>query len=211
MNRFIALLFTLMLSANVCALPPEVEADRLILQAVKSLKEKDYETSVTNFEKAEKLNVKMPEAFYYHFGSAYTGAKKWGKARAAYEKYLDQTGTRGKFYREALEAYNQADAEYAKDKTYSDAMAAYEVEMATYKQDYQEYRRTKDKCDYAMSTDGRREACEKWAGGMKYSSGGRNTFQDMVDTCMQPKANAWFPACDNVPDRPVEPKKPTRK
>jgi tetratricopeptide (TPR) repeat protein len=211
MKRLTALLFTLTLSASVCALPPEIEADRLILQAKKSLDSGEYETSITSFEKAEKLNAKMPQTFYFHLGKAYSGAKKWDSAKAAYEKYLDQFGTKGKYYREALEAFNQADAEAAKDKAYSDAMAIYEKEMESYAPRYQKYRRAMDKCDYAKSTAGRREACEGWAGKLNYSSGGRNTYQDMVNSCMNSKNQSYYPECEMLPERPIEPEKPKRK
>lgn len=156
MNRLIALSFTLMLSASAYAMPPEIEADRLILQGSKELKDqekkplgdRDYEIAVTSFEKAEKLNVKMPETFYYHFGKAYTGAKKWSKARAAYEKYLDQTGTRGKFYREALEGFNQADLEATKIEkanakvraSYMEAKERYESDMRGCSDEFDKYR-----------------------------------------------------------------------
>ncbi|WP_040038520.1 tetratricopeptide repeat protein [Noviherbaspirillum autotrophicum] len=150
MKHLTSILFALILSTNAWALPPQIEADRLLLQAKTALDANDYEIAIQSFEKAAVLNVKMPDTFYFHFGKAYSGAKKWEKARAAYEQYLNQTGTRGKFYREALEGFNQADLEWTKaEKAYTDAMAKYTQEQNRYEanmrncktQEYDDYRK----------------------------------------------------------------------
>jgi hypothetical protein len=46
----------------------------------------DFDNAVVSFEKAEQLNVKMPETFYYHFGKAYSGAKKMGQGQNSLRK-----------------------------------------------------------------------------------------------------------------------------
>lgn len=131
--KYLTLMFALLLSAAAWALPPQIEADRQLLQAKTALDANDYDTAIQSFGKAAALNVKMPDTFYFHFGKAYSGAKKWDKARAAYEQYLTQAGARGKFYREALEGFNQADLEWTKaEKAYLNMMASYMQEQSRY-------------------------------------------------------------------------------
>lgn len=133
MKRIYAVILLALLSFSAVALPPEIEADRLLIQAKTALDANDYDKALQSLAKAELLNVKMPETFYFHYGKAYNGAKKWAKAKAAYEKYLDQTGTRGKFYREALEGFNLADNEVEKaEQAYANALKRYNDELARY-------------------------------------------------------------------------------
>ncbi len=134
MKHLTSILLALTLSANAWALPPQIEADRLLLNAKATLDAGDYEGAIQNLEKAEALNVKMPDTFYFHVGKAYSGAKKWAKARASYGKYLEKSGNSGKFYREALEGYNQADTELVKaEKATSEALNRYSEALERHK------------------------------------------------------------------------------
>jgi tetratricopeptide (TPR) repeat protein len=133
MKKVFAAIYISLLSFSALALPPEIEADRLLVQAKTALDASDYDKAIQSLAKAELLNVKMPETFYFHYGKAYSGAKKWDKAKAAYEKYLNQTGTRGKYYREALEGFNLADNESEKaEQSYANALKRYNEELARY-------------------------------------------------------------------------------
>lgn len=209
MNRFAVLLISCFLSTSVWALSPQIEADRLLLQAKTSLDAKDYGKAIQSLEKAITLNIKMPETFYFHLGKAYSGAKQWDKAQAAFEKYLDQAGSQGKFYREALEAFNLAESESAKDRAYAEALSSYQLEMEQYKPLYDEYRAQKDKCDYARSDEGRHESCDNW---VDHMTGSEQSKQDLRESCYTNahNGNAEY-ICSRVPDRPREPKKPSRE
>lgn len=111
MKRSILLAIALTLSANSYAeLPPEIQLDSFLLQAKTALDNNDYDAAIQSLKNAEQLNVPVPETFYFHFGKAYAGLKKWDEARRDYEHYLQETGTKGKFYKEALEGFNQADS-----------------------------------------------------------------------------------------------------
>lgn len=160
MKKLVTVLLALMLSAPVWALPPQIELDRLLLQAKTALDGSDYAVAIDSLEKARALNLKLPETYYFHVGRAYAGAKKWEESRKAYEQYLEQAGAKGKFYKEALEGFNQADAEVAKVEKaraeewnkYSEAKRKYEENVRNCPEEYKRYRKgyeeRKDRLSY---------------------------------------------------------------
>jgi hypothetical protein len=106
MKRITFLLIIVTFSASAWALPPEIEMDRLLLQAKSALDNKDYALATVSLMKAEKLSVKTPDTFYYHYGIANAGNGKFEQGREMLEKYLTLSGTKGKFYKEALVEIN---------------------------------------------------------------------------------------------------------
>ena len=110
MKRLTSMLIALTLSANAWALPPEIELDRLLFQAKSALDARDYALATDSLMKAEKLPVKLPDTFYYHYGRASFGSGKFEQARDLLEKYLTLSGTKGKFYQEALVELNNIEA-----------------------------------------------------------------------------------------------------
>lgn len=106
MNRIGLLLLALAFSAGVWALPPQIEVDRLLLQAKTALDANDYTQATASLAKAEKLGTKLPDNFYYHYGYALFKMDDIEKSRRMLERYLNETSTKGKFYREALETLN---------------------------------------------------------------------------------------------------------
>lgn len=135
----------LWLTGAAHALPAVVEADRLQLHAKAAMDSGDFATAAADFAQIEKLGVKkLPQSLPYHYGVALLGVKKYADAKTRLEAYL-ALGTNTKFYREALERYNEADkalenerAERArkeqkereeqarKEKKYQDDLARYE-------------------------------------------------------------------------------------
>ncbi|MGZ3182127.1 MAG: hypothetical protein ACXU8N_06780 [Telluria sp.] len=106
---------TLFLSLHALALPPKVEADRLMLQAKNALDKKDYAKAVDAFDRADKLGIALPESYYLQYGSALAAQKKWSAAHDVLEGYLNKFGDTGKFYKEALAQYVLAE-EKAKEQ-----------------------------------------------------------------------------------------------
>ena len=173
--KYLTLLLALTLSSGAWALPPQIEADRLAMQGKTALDAGDYDTAVQSFERMAALNIKVPDSFYYHSGRAYSGVKKWDKARAAYEKYLNQAGTRGKYYPEALAGFNKADVEWTKaEKAYSEAMnsymqaqSRYEDNMRNCPKEYEQYRQeleARKERAWQKCQDYRNYGCVPWAG-----------------------------------------------
>lgn len=101
------------------ALPPDVEADRLLLQASNEMaKENGVQPTVVlqALEAAEATGVRMPENFNFHLGRA---LMQVGEAEAAIprlDRYLTAQGKNAKYYKEALEALTNAQAVAAERK-----------------------------------------------------------------------------------------------
>ncbi|MFZ2889554.1 hypothetical protein [Sulfuricurvum sp.] len=101
LNAITAILF----STQLLALPPQVEADRLGLAAKTAMEAKDYETAVEKLEAMQKLGVKLPDTFSYHYGVSLLETGRYKDAQDMFDKYLSQ-GQGAKFYKEALIALN---------------------------------------------------------------------------------------------------------
>jgi hypothetical protein len=86
----------------------EKKEDLLFSQARAAIGGYKYAEAIASFQQAALLKVKLPETFYYFFGRAYAGDTQWVNARTAYEKYLQQTGTQGQYYKEALASIDRA-------------------------------------------------------------------------------------------------------
>ena len=107
------LLFALLMTATltVHALPPQVEADRLMLEIKGQIDAKQYAAAVENFSKVEKLpGIQLPDTFAYHYGVALAGMNKNEEALKKLDQYLTTAGSGGKFYKEALEKYNEVES-----------------------------------------------------------------------------------------------------
>jgi formylglycine-generating enzyme required for sulfatase activity len=120
LTGFLAVLFV----ANAWALPPQVEADALALDAMSQMKRSDYAGAVVNFAKIEKLKVRVPATFNYHYGVALAGANQWVQAQKKLERYLTQAGAGGKFYKEALAKYNEVKPRAAFQKAEAKRLAS---------------------------------------------------------------------------------------
>ncbi|MDE2075985.1 MAG: SUMF1/EgtB/PvdO family nonheme iron enzyme [Burkholderiales bacterium] len=107
---FALLLFLLGLSAltqPAWALPPDMEADRLILQIKAARDAQDHALEVQRMEELVALNVPLPDSFYFHYANALVQVKSDRRAKAMYEKYLLLAGKNGKYYGDALAALNR--------------------------------------------------------------------------------------------------------
>jgi hypothetical protein len=140
MKKISAALFIFLLSFSALALPPTVEVDRLLLQAKSALDTKDYAQATESLTKAEKLGVKLPDTFYYHYSRAYAGTGKLELGLDMLERYLSLSGSNGKFYQEALVEMNNIEAAIKKRDAEKDA------ERKRYKAQLAEYQKSVDDC-----------------------------------------------------------------
>lgn len=132
----LALLFAL----PARALPPEVEADRLAIKAKTALDAKDYAQAAASLAEMEKLGVPLPQSFHYLKAVAQNGTGKHHAAKESLEKYLQITGTSGKFYKEALEAYNLAEQEGKR------VISAYQANQVRYEKALDERKKSIQEC-----------------------------------------------------------------
>ena len=81
-----------------------MQADKYKLLISDSLKNEKYWDAFKYIQKLEALKVKVPDSIMYFKGesSSHLLPKYWDGAKEALEKYLNKTGTAGKYYREAL-------------------------------------------------------------------------------------------------------------
>lgn len=92
------------------ALPPEVEADKLLMSATAKLDREDQEAAGRDLEKIRALKVRLPVEYYFQNGRYLAAAKQPAEAKKSLETYLDKAGKEGKSYDPALKLYSQVEA-----------------------------------------------------------------------------------------------------
>ena len=94
-------------------LPPEIMADRYLVQAERLMNEKDYKAALEAMEKIVALqkehDLKLPDGFHFKYAQIAMSAGLHEAAIDSVNKYLVAAGREGKFYREALELLDQAE------------------------------------------------------------------------------------------------------
>ena len=97
----------------VAQLPPEIMADRYLVQAERLMKEKDYEAALEAMNKIIALQkehgLKLPGEFHFKYAQVALSAGAIKVAIDSVNRYLAAAGRAGQFYREALELLDQAE------------------------------------------------------------------------------------------------------
>ncbi len=98
-------------------LPPEIMADRYLVQAERLMKEKDFKAALEAMEKIVALqkehDLKLPDGFHFKYAQIAMSAGLHEAAIDSVSRYLVAAGREGKFYREALELLDQAEKKQA--------------------------------------------------------------------------------------------------
>ena len=101
----------------VAQLPPEIMADRYLVQAERLMKEKEFKAALEAMEKIVALqkehDLTLPAEFHFKYAQIAQSAGLLDPAIAAVNRYLVAAGRAGKFYREALELLDQAEKQQA--------------------------------------------------------------------------------------------------
>ena len=101
----------------VAQLPPEIMADRYLVQAERLMKEKDHAAALEAMNKIIALQkehgLTLPDEFHFKYAQIAMSAGLFEAARAAVNRYLVAAGRAGKFYREALELLDEAEKKQA--------------------------------------------------------------------------------------------------
>lgn len=90
------------------ALPPQAEADMLMLEIKADMDAGRWAPAAQKFEQASRLKARFPDTFDYHWGIALGKTGDWSGSLQHLDAYLTHGGSGAKFYREALEAYSLA-------------------------------------------------------------------------------------------------------
>lgn len=91
------------------ALPVEVRRDKYMLALTGHLKNERYPESMVYFDFLERLNTKLDPSFNYFYGEALLKTGKPEEAITKLYSYIKEVGTKGKYYKQALELANQAE------------------------------------------------------------------------------------------------------
>ena len=95
-------------------LPPEVMADRYLVQVERLIAENDYEAALDTMNEivalqSEHPNLTLPDVFHFKYAQVALGAGSSEAAIDSVTKYLATAGRDGEFYREALELLDAAE------------------------------------------------------------------------------------------------------
>lgn len=106
------------------ALPPQAEADMLMLEIKADMDAGRWAPAAQKFEQASRLKARFPDTFDYHWGIALGKTGDWSGSLQHLDAYLTHGGSGAKFYREALEAYSLARGKDAAARKVASAIAA---------------------------------------------------------------------------------------
>lgn len=109
---------SLVLAANVTELPPEIQVDRLLLQAERQSLHGEHWTAVTTLGRAqdvyEKHGLEIPAAFWFRKAVAQQSAGFTAQAIEAVTRYLSEAGRKGEHYGAALQILDVAEVDMAR-------------------------------------------------------------------------------------------------
>ena len=91
-------------------MPPEIQADRLLLKARKAYTKKDWNTASEYFAKILALETEIPRDFHYFYGKTLRNQRDLSAAKKELIKYLQLARREGKYYTAALEVLNEIEA-----------------------------------------------------------------------------------------------------
>lgn len=112
----VAMVFALLLAATAqgVELPPEIQVDRLLVQADRESREGNHWSAVLTLDRAleamEEHGVEIPPAFWFRQASAFQNAGMHERTVEASSRYLTETGRGGQHYQAALELLDAAEA-----------------------------------------------------------------------------------------------------
>ena len=112
---FSAIAFTTLLAPGSAAqeLPPEVQVDRLLVQAEREIEDGEHWSAVVTFERilavCDEHGLEIPAEFWFRQAGVLQGAGLHERAVEASTRYLQEAGREGEHYRAALEILDAAE------------------------------------------------------------------------------------------------------
>lgn len=92
------------------SLPPALRRDKYMLQLTRLLKDKEYLGSLPVFDKLASLGMPLDPSFDYFRGEAYLRVDRKTEALKYLYDYVRNQGPAAKYYKQALELINEAEA-----------------------------------------------------------------------------------------------------
>ena len=84
------------------ALSNNILADKYLISAKKSIKNKEYSKAINHFEKIFALGVKVPSDIYYFYAKTLKNNNKLEKSLKNFNLYVEKAGRNSKHYQESL-------------------------------------------------------------------------------------------------------------
>ena len=84
-------------------LPKEAIVDIVMAKIVAALKDDKLELALIYFPVLEKLDVPLPESFWFYYFETNARLKRVDRARELGTVYINKFGTKGKYYRQVVE------------------------------------------------------------------------------------------------------------
>ena len=95
-------------------LPPEIEADRFLLQVETAIQEQLFQGAKTTIDRILELqaehDLELPEQFSFQYAQVLERLGLYDEAMETVTRYLTRVGRAGEFYREALALLNDAES-----------------------------------------------------------------------------------------------------
>jgi hypothetical protein len=111
MKKIVAIMISVGMSASLFALPPKIKQDQYMQGLDQSIASKNNAETQRYLKKLDALKqnykLELPARYNYFKAEVSLENKKYKEANAYVEKYLDKTGTKGKFYRQSLDILNE--------------------------------------------------------------------------------------------------------
>ena len=114
-KKKLLLILVLNLPLTAVALPPDIEADRLLIEAEQFINNNNFAQAASSLEEILTLqqqhNLEIPVDFYFKYAEIILNSDDQDKGEKAYlavTHYLETAGRAGEHYQQALELYNQA-------------------------------------------------------------------------------------------------------
>jgi len=111
MKKIVVVSLLIGLSVSLFALSPKIKKDQYMQGLDKSIEAKDYKQAKIYFKKVDDLakinNLKLPSVYNYFKAKLYIEEKNYREANVNIEKYLDEAGSKGKYYTQSLDILNE--------------------------------------------------------------------------------------------------------
>ena len=109
-------LASVLISASLPAqLPPEIQADRYLMQAEEKIGKQDFAAAKAALDRIldlqEEHGLAIPEAFYFRYAEVSERVGLYQEAVESVTRYLTMAGRDGEHYKDALELLNAVEAE----------------------------------------------------------------------------------------------------
>ena len=126
-------------------LPPEIQADRYLVQAERQIQAGDHAEALTTLDKIVALQADhglvVPSAFWFKYAQASQDAERFAQAAESATRYLTEAGQQGQYYMAALQILDASSQELeAKRQREAEEREHLEREVAAERPFVEEYR-----------------------------------------------------------------------